>query len=645
MGQLIRSPRRAGRLNVTIPHRGARRANSPFTPPGARGLPILLSLVALLLLTWLPPRQASAAPVDQEDPASELSPAGATAPPSGAEVSPPPQAPPAVIDGDGDTTDDTAAAKAPATVPPATPAPPAVPDGARIGEIRVVTKGIFDPSEPGENRRVFRLADRLHRTTRPGVVERQLLFRPGDPYSPAALAESERLLRANRYLYDAEIRPVLPANAEGDRVDVEVVTRDVWTLRPGFSVSRAGGKNETKFSLEDSNFLGTGKDLTLWRISNVDRDQTLLRYRDPHLLGSRAQVEVSWADYSDGGARRFELERPFFAFDARWAAGLKAWRYERIDPLYDRGLVFDRFEHRRDWLEVYGGVSAGRVEGKARRIEMGVTLERNRFDFAPGGDSDSFVPPDRTLAYPWIGYQYVEDGFIAERDLDRLQRTEDLNLGRQLQARLGWSTRSFGADDDRLVFASDFAAGWRPGRRQLLLASAQAGSRWGDGGVENLLVAGRARYYVREGQGGRAGRLLGGERVFYVALEAALARRLDPELQLLLGGDSGLRGYPLRYQQGDRRWLATVEQRFFGDKEYFHLARLGAALFFDAGRAWFAREGALSEEVLRDVGVGLRIGSSRSADGAVVHLDLAYPLDGDPSIEKVQWLVLTTDRF
>ena len=50
--------------------------------------------------------------------------------------------------------------------------------------------------------------------------------------TPYALMESELILRSNQYLYEAEIRPV-PA---GDgQVDLEVETRDVWTLRGGVS--------------------------------------------------------------------------------------------------------------------------------------------------------------------------------------------------------------------------------------------------------------------------------------------------------------------------------------------------------------------------------------------------------------------------
>jgi outer membrane protein assembly factor BamA len=515
------------------------------------------------------------------------------------------------------------------------PPPPAVAEGSVVGEIRIVTNSIFDPDKPGEDRLLFRLADRLHRTTRPQVIERQLLLKRGDRYTPEALQESERILRANPYLYDAQVRAV-PA---GDGVvDIEVVTRDVWTLQGGISFNRAGGKNTSSIHLEDYNFLGTGKEITLLHISDVDRDSDVFRYRDPNLRGSHGRLELSWADNSDGGRERFELERPFYSLDTRWATGLRTMRDERVEPLYEFARVVNRFRHETDFAEVYAGLSPGLADRSTHRFKLGYTFDRERFDAEGGTDSTTVIPPDRELSYPWIGFEYVQDGFVTERGLDRLQRAQDLNLGKQFHARLGWSTPALGGDITRLLFETGATTGWRPSPRQLLLAAAQGSTRTRSGQAENLRVGGSLRYYARNFR----------ENVFYAAAEGEFGRRLDPETQILLGGDNGLRGYPLRLQSGDRRFLVTLEQRFFSDRELFHLVHLGAAVFFDAGRAWYDKIPdryffPTERPVLKDVGLGLRIGSSRSSKASMIHLDLAYPLDGDR--KKVQWLVSSSESF
>ena len=509
--------------------------------------------------------------------------------------------------------------------------------GKKIGAVHIVTENIFDPSRPGERRGVFRLVNRLHHTTRPEVIQHQLLFQPGDTYSPETLRESERLLRGNRYLYEATIRTV----AEDERkVDLEVLTRDVWTLQLGIDFRRAGGTNSTAFDVEDQNFFGTGKDIEVARLENVDRTSKLVRYRDPSLGNTHGIVDFTFADNSDGDTRALDVERPFYALDTRWATGVTALHDVRIDPLYDGGDVVDRFRQRRDFLEVFGGLSPGLLDGVTQRFRLGFTYDRDRFAAAPG-----FAPPDaanRTLAYPWIGYERVEDGFVTVRDFDQIKRTEDVNLGRVLTARLGWSSPVFGGDRSRLILTSAATDGWAFGLRQILLVRANLLGRLSGGRIENGSVAAGLRYYVRTFGNG----------LLVVKATGDVAEKLDFENQLLLGGDNGLRGYPLRYQAGDRRFLVSLEQRFYGSHEYFHLVTLGAAAFFDAGRAWFVEAppsflqlAGVQRQLLKDVGVGLRLGSSRSATGAVIHLDLAYPLDRNGSIKTLQYLVTTSQTF
>lgn len=527
---------------------------------------------------------------------------------------------------------------------PEAPAVPAIPPGSVIGEVRVQANDIFDAAKPGEDRRLFRLANRLHRTTRPGVVASQLLFRPGDVFSPELVEESARLLRTNDYLYDVDIKPVL---RDDGKVDVEVTTRDVWTLEGGVSFSRAGGSNNSSFSLEDTNFLGTGKEISLSRIGTVDRTSNLVRFRDPNLLGSRVRLTLSYADNSDGGRQRFELEHPFYSLNSRWAAGLRSFRDERLETLYKAGKLTTTFRHRHDFVEMFGGLSPGLVNGVANRWQVGFTYSRDEFDPGPQlfGGGKAFVVPvpvDRTLAYPWVRFESVQDRFVVERDLNRMQRSEDLNLGRQFSLLVGLSSPTFGGDGDRWVVQSAWSAGWHPGPRQLLLAQGGGATRWASGDAEDLVAGGRVRWYFRDF----------GNHLLYASLGADLAHRLDGEDQLLLGGDSGLRGYPLRYQAGDRRVLLTLEQRFFTDRELFHLVHLGGAVFFDAGQAWFvdtlsSRDTRFQADrrILKDAGLGLRLGSSRSSRGGVLHLDVAFPLDGDKSISRVQYLVSTSDTF
>jgi hemolysin activation/secretion protein len=120
----------------------------------------------------------------------------------------------------------------------------------------------------------------------------------------------------------------------------------------------------------------------------------------------------------------------------------------------------------------------------------------------------------------------------------------------------------------------------------------------------------------------------------------------DTPSPLNIGGDNGLRGYPLRYQSGERRVLFTTEARGYTDWYPFRLFRVGAAVFFDHGRAWKGEnQNTVNGGWLRDVGFGLRLLSARTSKGNVLHADFAFPLDPDPSIDRVQFLVKTKIAF
>ena len=127
---------------------------------------------------------------------------------------------------------------------------------------------------------------------------------------------------------------------------------------------------------------------------------------------------------------------------------------------------------------------------------------------------------------------------------------------------------------------------------------------------------------------------------FYLALDLDYTRNLPTNKQLLLGGEENLRGYPLRYQDGDRRFLLTLERRYYFDTHWYRLFRTGAALFVDVGRAWFpGEENKGATGVLSDVGFGLRFASSRAEKNRTLHVDIAFPLEKQDDIDSVQFLV------
>lgn len=505
--------------------------------------------------------------------------------------------------------------------------------GALVGEITIDNQNIFNLEDPKDNTPLFRFANHLHSTTHKGIIREQLLFRPGERYSRRLIDESERILRGNVYFYDAWIRPI--AYHDG-KVDLRVTTRDVWTLNPGFNFGRSGGTNSTGVQLEELNVLGSGASLKVAHTQDIDRTESLVEVSDQHTFGGFTTADVNYANLSDGHLRHFTLDRPFYALDTRWAAGALGRDDVQTDSLWDRGQIIDQFQDQHEAVQFYGGWSKGLQNGWVRRWNAGFTYDERRFAPVSTWTGPTAVPEDLRFAYPWVEFDLVQDQYIKYFNHDQIARTEDFYVGTTAHVRIGWADSALGSSRSALMFQGAAGRGFSSGGASTLLLQGEFQGRLEKGVVRNGSADGSVRYYLEQGR----------HWLFFTTVQASKGWRLDLYNEILLGGDSGLRGYPLRYQDGTARALWTVEQRYFSDWYPFRLVRVGAAAFFDAGRTWGnAPLAAPSLGLLKDAGFGLRFGNARSALGNVVHVDLAFPFDGDRTIKRAQFLVQTEQSF
>ena len=505
--------------------------------------------------------------------------------------------------------------------------------GATIGVIGVRPQEIFDTSDPEENKLLFRWANALHVRTRPFVIERALLFKSGDAVSVRLIDETERILRSSRYLYDVRIVPV--AYHDGV-VDIDVITRDTWSLDPGFSFGRAGGANSTSVHLLDHNLLGTGIFFSVGRSTDVDRTSNEFKVANDRVFGTQVSFSLSHDSNSDGRSDEAILERPFYALDARWAAGVSGSRDDRIESIYTAGVVSSQFRHRENAAEVYAGWSDGLVDRRARRYSAGLSLVENTYAFEPGRPNPPQLPANEHLVAPFIRYELAEDHYERLMNHNLIGRPEFFALGLAAKIQLGWASTALGSTADMALYKARIDWGFQPAGDQTVTATATLLGRYRAGQAQQQQTGGVLRWYVPQGP-----RFL-----FYAAASADWLTNPAPTEALLLGGDNGLRGYPLRYQSGNRRALITLEERAFSDIYIYRLFRVGAAAFIDVGRAWDgAYPNLLNPGWLSDVGFGLRIGNVRTAFSNVLHVDVAFPLNRTSDIKKVQFIVKTKTTF
>ncbi len=502
----------------------------------------------------------------------------------------------------------------------------------RLGQITVVRQDVFE--RPANW--LHRQANRYHPRTREQVVRSVLPMRPGEEVDARLLAEAERILRSKVYLYDAR---VIPARLCGDVLDILVVTRDVWTLMPRLSVSRAGGENDVGIGISDTNVGGSGKSILLGYDRDEDRRGMVLAVSDPNVNDSRWAADMVLVDNDDGERYAASIRRPFYALDARHAFRLDGDDFERDEGLYFLGDKFWEYRADTNVVRTSLGWSSGLRKRFVNRWSVGYGWEQYRFDL-PAALVAAFPEvedPRRRYGYPFLAFERLEDDFDTRVNVDRVQRTEDLALGQRINAELGYSSDATGGEGEHVVGRLSFADAAWISDRQLVSFRAWLSGYYDldDHRGENMFAQGLVTYRWQHAD---AWSLL-------VSAAAAATRGSTLDQQLLLGGGSGLRGYPNRYQLGDRRFLVTVEERFYSNIYPLQMFRLGTAAFLDVGRAWY--EGEVPDwvpddrdadhfGVIGNVGLGLRLESTRTRRDLIIHLDVALPLRDGPDVRGVE---------
>lgn len=514
--------------------------------------------------------------------------------------------------------------------------------GERIANVIVMPLPIFDESNPRENLWLYRTANKLHIDTSPGVISQQLLFTQGDRVSTSKLSESERILRASKYLFDAAIVPIAQCN---DGVDLLVLTREVWTLEPQVSFSQSGGNSKSSAGISDDNILGTGNRASLSYKSDADRDSITAAYKNENVFGTRWQIRSEYADTSDGATHKLSLARPFYSLDTRWATGFSTERSDLNQEIHipDSYAGFDDdthdFQHEYARDDIYVGFSQGLQHGFTRRWSVGVTTEEHHFSSAQGM---TVTAMERERVYPWFEYQWVEDRFTTLENLYQIHRTEDVPLGINLRTRIGyaparWDTYTAYGEQAQWVYDIEALDTLSDGRHHLFQLSMLINGAWlvPDDRAQNVLTSTRAEYHGLDSP----------YRRWYAKLQFDYGKDLTPDQFMTLGGEDTLRGYPRDLYYADQRTLLTLERRYFSDIHLFNLIRLGGAAFIDAGKSRLSVDADEDSPWLADAGLGLRLSSSKSSSGMIIHFDLAFPLVDRSRYDSYQWTVTTKETF
>jgi hypothetical protein len=503
--------------------------------------------------------------------------------------------------------------------------------GKKIRHIEFKTRAVFDKNDPRENNRLYMLLNKLHINTRPQVIRTQLLFKEGDLLNIKQLQESERILRKRGYLTNAYI---LPKNICADQIDLSVVTQDSWALEPQVSISRKSQDTQTGFAIADGNIMGSGSSFVVGYSENQARNLISYDISNPHVFNSAISARVYYADTSDGRNTIVRVERPFHSLNTPWASGFYTEDLTLVDLIRHGDMQINEYNHQSMVNEVYLGMATDIGNTSTQRLLVGVTNEEDAF-YAIENTLQA-IPIGRKAAYPWVEYQYLQNRFGVFKNVNQIQRPEDIALGHNARFRLGYAGTQFDNPDDVVRFIGQYSYIKDAWDQHVLETKLSLDGRHHSRieGIDSTVVGLSFNYNYFQDEKNR----------WYASISYDTGHELAQYEELTAGDITGLRGYPTDYQRGDERYVFTLERRYFSDIHIFNLLRMGAVVFFDMGKSWGIDSYGASP-LLTDVGFGLRFSSTKVRIGNVIHIDVATPTSARAGISSTQVTIGAYQKF
>jgi hypothetical protein len=301
--------------------------------------------------------------------------------------------------------------------------------GLRVQTVAIVPEGPFPKS--GWRGQL----GRLRATTLSGVVQRYLLFAPGDQLDSMKVGESLRQLRRAMLFNDVWMESTI---CDG-QVDLAVHTRDTWSLRPNARVAPP----DYSVSLEDRNLFGSGRRVSIAESRTQFGNGASLALTDPWVAGRNVQGALRLSNIGDRDLATFSLRsNPRSVFDP-WQFELLGFLSRRPDPALPtlsvvpsptssapanrvrathgavaQFLIARRMDHSTtDALLLQGGVefdslavstreASGELLYRGRRLELvdiGLVRRAAKFDtvswFAPGR---GFIDVPAVTEFNWV---------------------------------------------------------------------------------------------------------------------------------------------------------------------------------------------------------------------------------------------------
>ena len=500
------------------------------------------------------------------------------------------------------------------------PAEPRADSTKIVRGVVVERHGIFDRSE--EASWWARVGNALHVTTRRRVVEREILFRSGEPFDSARVAETARNLRAL-----GVFRRVLIDSMRTDSgLVLRVTTKDGWSTRPTIDFSSTGSQTAWALGLEELNLFGNAAYGSLTYSDHPDRTSLTAIFRQPRLFAGKVYLQVGVQDRSDGRSLSFGMGQPFLSLASRSGASAAAIDFNGDVLRFFEGERTASVVLRRRYALLRADGARAVVASSRGFVRIGLLGQVRRDDFLERAAVGT-VPFPRTITaavgpYVWL----TRSSFTVVRNFRSFLREEDIELSEGFLVGTYLAPGAFGYDRDGLGLQVNALAGTRlPGG--FATFRAQATGLVSGAGLDSGTVRLSGTWLVQPAR--RHSLTLFGQ--------TGWQENAVPGEEFDLGLGRGPRAFYAHAFTGDRFVNFTAEYRWTAAEDLWDVLGIGLAGFVDHGGAWYSGS---RRRTGTDAGVGIRLGPSRTAEGGSLSIDLARRFGTDA--QRAGWALVVS---
>jgi len=497
---------------------------------------------------------------------------------------------------------------------------------------------IFNESEEGITF-LHRWANAIHIDTKIITLENEATFFLNKCNKNFAdMAELERHLRSRRYLRDAKV-----TGDEGVE-NITITTWDNWSLMPTISYGRKGGINTYSFGIKERNLLGLGIDTEIESYRNTQRSGYKLSATIPLFQKQNTEVKLGFSDNDDGQQHSLFVNKIFAGFHTKTAYRLGFNEESRNDTIFQNGQDQSIYTHDISYKEANYAWLNFNSDSRLLRYRLGITQDKDTFSpLSVEENSELTSPPlttvrpeNRDLLYPWLAFEYIEKDFRKLTNVHLITQIEDFNHGWQLSSRLGIANGNK-EDSAWTLWNMRVKKGFTIHNNALLLLDLALANDIYQDRDSRLLVKVTAEYFYQ----------LNKNWGFYLSNANVVSKNQYLDQPVTMGGNTGLRGFPLQYQHGKNSIKATSEIRFYPGINLFKLFDLAGVAFVDAGRTYGqSTVKNIEEGWLGSAGLGVRLHSPHSGGNhPIIHIDFAFPQSDNPNIDKFEIRVQAKKSF